>query len=263
MATPTPNPSPAYITNEMWAAWLAFKAMEPKATLSGIYANKKGYHNTRKANRANWPGNYSYAQFAADQSGPDDKAAAFDFSLPPAEMVKYSGRLLRAGQDPNDERTNYFREFYGQADADSAVEGWDFARNAAATSDSSHLWHIHISVHRMYVNSAKAMRALLSILRGESVVVWRAAEAALAGPVPPKPSKPAPPWKPPATVKKGAKGALVRTLQTRLNVFGHKLRVDGDFGNLTQIAVKRFQKAKKLTVDGIVGPKTWAKLYNR
>ena len=34
-------------------------------------------------------------------------------------------------------------------------------------------------------------------------------------------------------------------------------RNDGIFGPLTELAVKRFQTDYKLTVDGIVGPKTW------
>ena len=37
-------------------------------------------------------------------------------------------------------------------------------------------------------------------------------------------------------------------------------KVDGDFGSNTEAQVKAFQKAKKLTVDGIVGAKTIAAL---
>jgi uncharacterized protein (TIGR02594 family) len=38
------------------------------------------------------------------------------------------------------------------------------------------------------------------------------------------------------------------------------LKEDGDFGNKTFDAVVRFQTAKKLVPDGVVGPKTWAAL---
>jgi GH25 family lysozyme M1 (1,4-beta-N-acetylmuramidase) len=63
-----------------------------------------------------------------------------------------------------------------------------------------------------------------------------------------------------STLVEGDTGAAVETLQTRLNVWGAKLTVDGDFGPLTLAAVKAFQTEQKLTVDGIVGPQTWAAL---
>lgn len=63
------------------------------------------------------------------------------------------------------------------------------------------------------------------------------------------------------TVKQGSKGSDVTTLQTKLNEFGnYGLVADGIFGAKTETAVKDFQKKKGLSVDGIVGPKTWEKL---
>ena len=62
------------------------------------------------------------------------------------------------------------------------------------------------------------------------------------------------------TLVEGDTGPAVQTLQTRLNVWGAKLTVDGDFGALTLAAVKTFQTEQKLTVDGVVGPQTWAAL---
>lgn len=58
----------------------------------------------------------------------------------------------------------------------------------------------------------------------------------------------------------GATGAAVYTLQTRLNAWGATLVVDSDFGPATLAAVKAFQTAHHLSVDGIVGPLTWAAL---
>lgn len=40
-------------------------------------------------------------------------------------------------------------------------------------------------------------------------------------------------------------------------------KVDGKFGDLTEKAVKDFQRAKGLKVDGIVGPQTWTPLVLR
>jgi len=54
----------------------------------------------------------------------------------------------------------------------------------------------------------------------------------------------------------------IRELQTLLNRHGctPMLNLDGRHGPLTNAAVRNFQKAKNLTVDGVVGPRTWAAL---
>lgn len=57
------------------------------------------------------------------------------------------------------------------------------------------------------------------------------------------------------TIKKGSRGADVKTLQTKLGI-----TADGIFGSATETAVKAFQTAHGLVADGIVGAKTWAAL---
>ena len=62
------------------------------------------------------------------------------------------------------------------------------------------------------------------------------------------------------TLKRGNKGEYVTMLQTKLKNKGYdlgKYGVDGDFGSATESAVKQFQKDHGLTVDGVVGAKTW------
>ena len=61
-------------------------------------------------------------------------------------------------------------------------------------------------------------------------------------------------------LKKGSSGSAVKTLQTKLNKVGYALAVDGDFGEKTKTAVLSFQRKYGLVADGIVGPKTSAKL---
>jgi peptidoglycan hydrolase-like protein with peptidoglycan-binding domain len=65
-----------------------------------------------------------------------------------------------------------------------------------------------------------------------------------------------------AFIKKGDSGSAVVSIQKALNKLGAKpaLDEDGVFGNDTQKAVKAFQTKKKLQVDGIVGPATFAAL---
>lgn len=59
------------------------------------------------------------------------------------------------------------------------------------------------------------------------------------------------------TLKKGCRGDDVKMLQCALHLYQ-----DGIFGQLTEEAVKEFQKANGLLQDGIVGEKTWKLILN-
>ena len=66
-------------------------------------------------------------------------------------------------------------------------------------------------------------------------------------------------------LQKGATGSTVALLQTFLRSKGYgtstnptlQLHVDGIFGDTTDSVVHQFQKSSHLTVDGVVGDKTW------
>jgi peptidoglycan hydrolase-like protein with peptidoglycan-binding domain len=60
-------------------------------------------------------------------------------------------------------------------------------------------------------------------------------------------------------LRRGDKGEAVKELQRLLG----GLTVDGDFGALTETAVKEYQRKHGLAVDGIVGTETWAHLRAR
>lgn len=64
------------------------------------------------------------------------------------------------------------------------------------------------------------------------------------------------------TISYGSSGEDVKKLQKYLNENGYSLSVDGQFGSKTQNAVRDYQKKNGLSADGIVGDKTWAKLYS-
>ena len=65
------------------------------------------------------------------------------------------------------------------------------------------------------------------------------------------------------TLKKGSRGADVKKMQTALKNNGYyTLAIDGIFGKGTLAAVKAYQKANGLKVDGIAGPQTLGKLYS-
>lgn len=63
------------------------------------------------------------------------------------------------------------------------------------------------------------------------------------------------------TLRRGSTGAKVRELQTLLRNQGFDPGpIDGDFGPLTENAVRAFQRSKGLVVDGVVGVATWTAL---
>jgi peptidoglycan hydrolase-like protein with peptidoglycan-binding domain len=70
------------------------------------------------------------------------------------------------------------------------------------------------------------------------------------------------------TVRRGSRGEAVRALQEEFqfrNLSGDPRRgvqIDGIFGPQTEAAVRGFQDATELTVDGIVGPLTWRALVS-
>lgn len=107
-----------------------------------------------------------------------------------------------------------------------------------------HTLHVHVSVR-----SEKS--------HYDSTAPWKFDLGAVASDAP-RPSQPMP------MLRKGAMGADVGHLQTALNAAGASPRLvaDNDFGAKTEAAVKAFQRTRRLVVDGIVGPYTWAALLS-
>lgn len=57
--------------------------------------------------------------------------------------------------------------------------------------------------------------------------------------------------------KIGSEGSEVRLIQSFLKSLGYNISsVDGEFGNKTDLAVRQYQRDKKIIVDGEVGPQT-------
>jgi peptidoglycan hydrolase-like protein with peptidoglycan-binding domain len=61
-------------------------------------------------------------------------------------------------------------------------------------------------------------------------------------------------------LRKGLANNQVRTAQYLLRQRGHQIVADNIFGPNTDAAVRAFQSAAHLTVDGIIGPRTWSAL---
>lgn len=58
----------------------------------------------------------------------------------------------------------------------------------------------------------------------------------------------------------GDTGDGVSQIQAALKGLGYDLEPDGQFGPVTDRAVRDYQSKNGLGVDGVVGPKTWEKL---
>lgn len=68
----------------------------------------------------------------------------------------------------------------------------------------------------------------------------------------------------PATSKPGASGSAVRSLQQALKLKGYfKEAISGDYDSKTRDAVKRFQKSRRLSQDGIAGNATIKALFGK
>lgn len=264
----TPNPNPSEITDAEWWLWLHLEALHPPGKLGGILAKKKGYHATGQYNLDHYPTNYSIRD-APDRTGPwwKSKASALDWTFPTAQagdftqIDKYTSRLMKSALDQADPRLDMVLvEFYGQADNDRAVEGYDERDEHAATSDPSHLWHIHLSFIRSECGDFWGMWALLTVLMGWTVAQWRASLPGTPKPAPkPKPVVPAglPAHKLGSRTLElktpNMKGTDVALLQRWIGV-----PADGIFGPATKAAVIRYQGIRGLTKDGMAGPKTLA-----
>lgn len=62
------------------------------------------------------------------------------------------------------------------------------------------------------------------------------------------------------TLKPGASGLAVWSLQVALNGFETDIAADGDYGPATTASVKSYQRRKGLTADGVAGPATQGSL---
>lgn len=89
---------------------------------------------------------YTVTETQGNRTGGDDNwLAGMDITVPAAQLIPMCQRLdvaVRAGQ------LEKITEWYGNDDGDSRVDGYNNIRNQIATSDASHLWHLHLTFDR-------------------------------------------------------------------------------------------------------------------
>lgn len=175
-------------TPEAWRWFMAqLVALEPGTVNSGTYTFKPGYHASRADNQQNWPANYSI-RHAFDQIGPAAACAAGDWTFRAAQDGDYSrfggvyGKRMRVAFDARDPRLAGWVEYLGQTDTDAPPEGLIFHNWTTRMPDDSHRWHGHFSEKRAYAESLDNKRAMLSIVRGETLTHYLARGGVLLAP---------------------------------------------------------------------------------
>lgn len=164
----------SFITDAIWWLWGQAESFIPGVRLGGIYANKSGYHNTVQANRIGWPGDYSI-KLPLDLVPPANVARALDLTMDNNQMLLRTRYLRDSALHPDDNRLAGLREFYGTLDGANVfglIHNSETALWSPSTSDTSHLWHVHKSFFTKYCNNMDVMRAVASVLSGQSWADW-------------------------------------------------------------------------------------------
>ncbi len=150
--------------------WLAneWAKLYKTAKFSGIVGDpahqaRGGYHIGRAYQSKT---NYSVTR-ADDKGGPSTAAAAIDMNLGQADMVQLHV-FLRGLFNAKDPRMKYVNAWNGWDGHDGAAR-YDVVRHSVDTATSDHKWHVHLEIRRRYVQDMTAMRAILSMLRRQSL----------------------------------------------------------------------------------------------
>jgi hypothetical protein len=136
------------------------------AVLSGILgdaAHTYGYHRGRNYVST---GDYSVIQ-ADDRAGNGEAASALDINFNPADMKLVTSRLI-AAVNVRDPRLRALRSFFGTVNG-STVTGKDVRTGAWVSSDSSHLWHVHLSIYRRWADDAAELQNIASVITADAV----------------------------------------------------------------------------------------------
>lgn len=194
----------------------------PSARYGGGYTLKPGFHASVEDNLNRWPGNYSIRD-AINRREPRTVGRAVDITLSDSDMKRITGYLADAAA-ADDPRLAPVREFYGTLNGTIVFGRAHTGPNTdwrSSSADSSHLWHIHLSIFTPYVDDWNALAGVVSVLVGESLDDY------LSG----------------GTMERniaeyGDSGTWVAFVQRYLQDFGAKLTRDGKYGNETTAAVK-------------------------
>lgn len=117
----------------------------------GDTAHTRGYHRSRNfiLNSPYCPDRHYSVSEVGNGGGDANAVSAMDITLPAAQLLPFCKRLDVAVRSGKFEK---IAEWYGNKDGDQIVDGYDNIHNAVSSSDSSHLWHAHLSFIRSHAN---------------------------------------------------------------------------------------------------------------
>jgi len=206
---------------------------------------------------------------------PDDKdfnpkyGAALDVTMSRADMIRHFKRVWPVFKDHDDPRRKYFNAVNTWPGAGDAVR-LDFVTGKVGRASDDHKWHVHDELKRRYLLDAKAARAKLSVVTGESKAAWIAREEM---PAKSGSSAPKPPAKPAPVIRHVPGSRVLQYVPGRTVLSGEDVAfvqryigaskagpADGVAGAKFRAAVIWYQKLRGLTADGQVGHNTWASM---
>lgn len=147
------------------AAFSTFKANEFYITEGS--ASGEGYHHSREDLIRRFGANGAYSiKHALDKQGDAKAAAAFDLLFGSDAQLFLATKRIYAAAKAKDPRVYMkVREFGGTRDGKN-VTAYNITEQRSISFDDSHLWHLHISVHRAYTEDAAVLKGIADVLCG-------------------------------------------------------------------------------------------------
>lgn len=148
------------------------------AILSGINGDRAhtfdpGKHLSRSDNVQNFGSSSWPVVHPKDKIGPSDKACALDISMNRADQNRVHNNFITLYRNRAiDPRAAYVYAFNGYNGSGQPMR-YNLVNGATSITDSSHTWHEHVETFYAYVNDPQMRRAILSVVRGESIDQYR------------------------------------------------------------------------------------------
>jgi len=197
--------------------------------------------------------------------------------ITPPEFIQLDGNLQVAHSSLNREQQNILSNLpekinsiqskFSHLGKDTAVEGWTLREiSVVAAVNSLIIKEDEQSSDELVIARSRSVSKRESLkLSSDELVIARSRSVSIRA-VSPRGEGESPKLKPKFTNQNlpildfGSSGVSVKVLQRLLLSNGYAVRVDGVFGALTESAVKAFQNRRNLSVDGVVGYRTWREL---